>query len=422
MKKNILKFIFSVVILFVLSILYLSVFGLNTEKFNNQIKDKVAKNNDKLKIELKKIKLTLDPFNFKINAKTIGANIIFKGKKLELEYIKTQISLISFIKNRFVSSNVKLSTKSILLRELATFARVITNKPELFIIERSIKKGQVIVDAEINFDANGKIMQNFTINGILKNGKIELLKKYNFEKINFNLDVNKNILNFKDISFTTGKTNFISNNLKITKNEKNLLFEGKIQNKKSKLNKELLNLLKLDLKDLNFSNTDFASKNKFSFNINNKYKIKNLIIDSEIEIANSTYQKPDLLNIYFPEISDLIYIKDHKIKAKYKKNNLIAEGFGKIKLEREYDKIRYKFTNNKKDLDLASNITLSELKLKKQEFLKPFFPKLDEIIILKNQTIEINYHKDYLSIKGKGDVKLEKNFDEFDYYFLKEKK
>ena len=419
MKKNILKFLLLFTSLFVLLIFYLSVIGLNTEKFNNQIKDKVSKRNDNLKIELKKIKLTLDPFNFKINAKTIGANIVFKGKNLELEYIKTQISLISFIKNRFVSSSVKFSTKSVLLKKLIAFVRITTNKPELFILEKSIKKGQAIVDAEINFDENGKIMQNYKINGILKDGKIELLKNYNFEKINFDLVINKDILNFKDISFTTGKTNFTSNNLKISKNKKDLHFEGEVQNKRSTLNKEVLNLLKFDSKNLNLLITDYASKNKFSFNIDNKYKIKNLIIESDIQIIDSEYQKPNLFNVYFPEINDLIYIKNHKIKATYKKDNLTVEGFGKIKLDKEFDKIEYKFTNNKGDLNLVSNITLSELKLKKQEFLKPFFPKLNEIINLKNQKIEINYHKDDLTIKGLGEIKLEKNFDNLNYYFLK---
>ena len=419
MKKNILKFLLLFTSLFVLLIFYLSVIGLNTEKFNNQIKDKVSKRNDNLKIELKKIKLTLDPFNFKINAKTIGANIVFKGKNLELEYIKTQISLISFIKNRFVSSSVKFSTKSVLLKKLIAFVRITTNKPELFILEKSIKKGQAIVDAEINFDENGKIMQNYKINGILKDGKIELLKNYNFEKINFDLFINNDILNFKDISFTTGKTNFTSNNLKIGKNKKDLHFEGEVQNKRSTLNKEVLNLLKFDSKNLNLLITDYASKNKFSFNIDNKYKIKNLIIESDIQIIDSEYQKPNLFNVYFPEINDLIYIKNHKIKATYKKDNLTVEGFGKIKLDKKFDKIEYKFTNNKGDLNLVSNITLSELKLKKQEFLKPFFPKLNEIINLKNQKIEINYHKDDLTIKGLGEIKLEKNFDNLNYYFLK---
>ena len=152
MKKNILKYLSTFTILLILAILYLSLIGLDTKKFNNQIKEKVTQIDNNLEIELKKIKLTLDPLKFNINAKTIGTNILYKGKNLELEYIKSQISLISIIKNKFVSSKLELSTKSILLKDLVTFMKTSLNKPELFIIEKAIKKGQVIANVEINFD------------------------------------------------------------------------------------------------------------------------------------------------------------------------------------------------------------------------------------------------------------------------------
>jgi len=84
MKKNIIKYLSTFTVLLILAILYLSIIGLDTKKFNNQIKEKVTQIDDNLEIELKKIKLTLDPLKFNINAKTIGANILYKGKNLEL--------------------------------------------------------------------------------------------------------------------------------------------------------------------------------------------------------------------------------------------------------------------------------------------------------------------------------------------------
>ena len=72
MKKNILKYFLLTSSLFVLIIIYLSTIGLETETFNNQIQNKVSQLNKNLKIELKKLKLTLDPLKFKINAKTIA--------------------------------------------------------------------------------------------------------------------------------------------------------------------------------------------------------------------------------------------------------------------------------------------------------------------------------------------------------------
>ena len=95
MSKKILKYTSIVLGSLVLLIIYLSTVGFETDKFNNQIQNLVKQKNDKFNTSLKKIKLTLDPLNFKINAKTIDTKILFKGKLIELEHLKTQISLNS---------------------------------------------------------------------------------------------------------------------------------------------------------------------------------------------------------------------------------------------------------------------------------------------------------------------------------------
>ncbi|MDB4351643.1 hypothetical protein OAA36_02175, partial [Candidatus Pelagibacter sp.] len=129
MSKKILKYISIVIGALILLTIYVSTIGIETEKFNKQIQDIVRKKNDKFDTSLKKIKLTLDPLNFKINAKTIDAKITFKGKPIELEYIKTQISLNSLIKSRLVTSQIEISTKPILLKSFVSFIRSINNRP-----------------------------------------------------------------------------------------------------------------------------------------------------------------------------------------------------------------------------------------------------------------------------------------------------
>ncbi|MDC0125452.1 hypothetical protein OAI09_03065, partial [Candidatus Pelagibacter sp.] len=131
MSKKILKYTSIILGFFVLSIIYLSTVGIDTERFNNHIQNLVKQKNNKFDTSLKKIKLTLDPLNFKINAKTIDAKITFIGKPIELEYIKTQISLNSLIKSQLVTSQIEISTKPILLKNFVTFIRSINNRPEL---------------------------------------------------------------------------------------------------------------------------------------------------------------------------------------------------------------------------------------------------------------------------------------------------
>ena len=230
MKKKFLKYTLIILSALVLSILYLSIFGLETEKFNNQIKNKIYQSNKDLDIELKKIRVTLDPLNFQINAKTIAPKIIFKKKQIQLEYLKTQISLNSIIKNKIISSNLEFSTKPIILRDLIAFFRSITGKPELFLLEKSIKNGQVIANVELNLDENGKIKKDYKISADFKEGKIKFLKDYNFENINFSLKVYENTFDFKNINFKNNKINFFLNNLKIIQKKDNFFVEGDINN------------------------------------------------------------------------------------------------------------------------------------------------------------------------------------------------
>ncbi|MDB2546014.1 hypothetical protein N9X42_05335, partial [Candidatus Pelagibacter bacterium] len=135
MSKKILRYASIVLGVFVLLIIYLSTVGIETERFNNQIQNLVKQKNDRFDTSLKKIKLTLDPLNFKINAKTLDAKITFIGKPIEFEYIKTQISLNSLIKSQLVTSQVEISTKPILIKNFVAFIRSINNRPELFFLE-----------------------------------------------------------------------------------------------------------------------------------------------------------------------------------------------------------------------------------------------------------------------------------------------
>ena len=140
------KFFITITILIFLSIIYLSTVGIETESFNEQIKYKVDESNKNLKLNLKKIKIKLDPLKLKLSAKTVGATVYYYNKPLELEYISTQVSLASIIKNRFVSSNFEIVSKSLPLGDLIKFVRAAYKGPELFIFEKIIKKGLVIFD------------------------------------------------------------------------------------------------------------------------------------------------------------------------------------------------------------------------------------------------------------------------------------
>ena len=55
MRKFLLKFFVAIIILIFLPIIYLSTIGIETESFNEQIKNKVVESNKNLQLNLKKI-------------------------------------------------------------------------------------------------------------------------------------------------------------------------------------------------------------------------------------------------------------------------------------------------------------------------------------------------------------------------------
>ena len=412
MKKNLLKYIFVIISILSLLIVYLSIFGLETDRLNSLIKNKINQFDKNIEVELKKIRLTLNPLNFKVNAKTISPNVFYKKKIIKLEYIQTQISLISLIKNQIVSSKLKISTKSISLKDLIAFARVVSKKSELFILETAIKNGQVVVDVELNFDETGKIKNDYEIKAILKDGKLKLLNNFNFEKINFLLNINNKIFDLKSVNFVKNNSKFSSENIKITKDKKDFFIEGNIKNEDTILNNELLKFLNIDFQSKGFFNTNFNSNSRFSFSIDKKFKVTNLVLDSNIQVNESEYKIPNFLNNYLEIKDSTIKLKNHKIKYNIANNKLKIDGSGKIKIQKNFDDFKYNIDLKDKDFILNSQLKVSELKLISQEYLKKFTPNLKDITTLKDQTIDINFNKKELLVKGKGKIKFSNEFED----------
>jgi hypothetical protein len=416
MKKKITTYTSIALGIFVLLITYMSTIGIETDKFNNQIQNLVKQKNDKFDANLKKIKLTLDPLNFKVNAKTIDSKITFNNKPIELEYIQTQISLNSLIKNQLVASQIEISTKPILLKNFVSFIRSINNRPELFILERFIKKGYLIVDLKFNIDEFGALKNDYKVNGLLKEGEISVSKKNKIEKINFIFNIEENNFNFKDISFDSNNINFLSDRLDINKDKKNYLLEGSLRNKKSLLNDQIFQIVKLKYPQFNLINTEFESKNDFKFNINDKFKVKNLSINSSILIYSSQLKRNKLIDKNVIEINEFIDLKDHEIKASYANKKLSIEGKGQVKLQNKFELINYKVNNNGSNLNLVSNIKLSELDIKNQNLIKQYLPKTKDTLNLKDHKIQINYQDNILALEGFGKIKFEKELNQIKYF------
>ena len=396
MKKIIFRFILLSIFTFFLLISYLSIIGVETKKFNNQIENKIKNLNKDLEIELNQVKIILDPFKFEINAKTIGSKIKYKEKKIDLEFIKTKILINSLINKKFLLSNLEISTKSLELKNLISLIRNLENRPELYILEKFIKKGFVIADVKVEFNEKGEIKKNFSIVGFVRDIKINFLDKYKIDKFNFTFEIKEQNSNFENIQVSLNNIPFLSKKIALKKANDHLYIEGEVENKDIDMDKKNINLFinplvsVLDIKKINFN-----SKNKFSFKILKKFNIENFKLSSKIILNELKIENNTKLEKIFPKIKKEIKFNNHLLNIDYSKKDLAINGNGKILLQDNEDKIKYSISKKNKNLKFSTflNIKNNEFMINFLNYKKKESSKLDIKFdgSYSNNTITVNH-------------------------------
>ena len=408
--KIFLKLFITILFLIFITLTYLSIFGVETDKFNNQITEKIRKFDKNLEVELKEIKLILDPFQFKLQAKTIGTNLINQSKKIEIENIKTQLSLKSLIEDKFSIENLEISSKSLELKNLISFLRSFKNTPDLFIMEKAIKNGYLIADIKLEFDSNGNIKSNYEINGLVKDVELNLLKKYHLRKLDFIFDYSKNNFLVKDLNFKFDKIGFSSEKVSIKKRNDDFIVDGTFAHKKSDLDKRNIDLLvKPFLPNFEIEKISLTSNNNFSFEIQKGFKFENFKINSAILVHELIIPNNLKLKRFFPKQKKTISLLDQKIKLQYEKNNFTIEGNGNLNYQNENDDIEYFFSNKNKTENFEITLKIKDnpfkvdyLNYKKKEKnevilnFKGSKNRNNELVI---ETFNLNEDENYIKIK-----------------------
>ncbi|MDB9718591.1 hypothetical protein OAA50_01525 [Candidatus Pelagibacter sp.] len=375
MIKKIIKILTIISLILVLFIFYLSIFGIKTSKFNNQIKKKISENNKEINLDLKTIKISLSPLDLKANISTLKPRILFNNGKIELKSLKTKISLIELFKNQFSINNLQITSGSIKAKNFVSFIRSLKNDPKLFFLEMMIKDGYLEGSIDLNFDKEGRVKNDFKINGIVKNLKIKTLKNYNLDNLNFIFNAEDNMYKFLKIDTLFNKIKLNSPSIVIEEKNSSFFISGTILNKEKDISfDKIRELLTNHYNDLNLIDLHFISDNNFSFEVSKKFKFSNLNINSEINLSKLTYKNNfKFIQKYFPEIKELINLKNHKIKLNYNKDKIKIIGSGQILIEDNKDKISYEIINKddlysfKKIFEIKQNILINELQYKKEK-------------------------------------------------------
>ena len=403
MKKIISRTLISLTVLLLVITVYLSTIGVKTDKFNSKIISQIKKIEPKIELRLNDVSATLDIFNFRINAKTISTDLIYRDKIIKIETIKSKISIKSLLIDKFALTGISISTKSLEIKDLISFVRLLNNDPKLFITEQLIKGGYLVADLKLEFDELGNIKNNYRFNGLVRDGKISVFKRYNLDKIDFIFEIKEKDLKFNDIKLLLNNKNILIPELNVLKQNKEYSISGNLNTKNTSLTKnEINNFINEEHLGLESQEISFSSKSNFKFEINKNLKIKNLVIKSDIDLNSLKLKNSFKLKDIFPKIKKDFIFKNQKIKLEYKKDDLSIVGAGEVFLQNEIDEIEYEIYKKKNEIRFNTTLIIS----------KNLF-NLNLLNYKKNENTDLK-----INFKGKKNIKKKLIFDQIQ---LKEK-
>ncbi len=334
--------------------MYLSIYGLNTNKFNDLISKKISEKNKNFTITFDKIKIFLNIGSFNLEIKTDKPSIIFQDKEIKIKSISTSLPIKSIIKKQNNINNIKIITDENKINNIIEIARSLKNTPELFLLNKAVKSGIISSEIKFNFDENGNLLSDFILDGRIENLNLKLINNNTIDEIKFNFLIRDKKYLFYNSSLNYEGIKITSNEIRVVNSNNIYSVEGDLSNNSSNINlNKLFKILNIDIK-LKDKDLLISSTNDFSFDLNKKFKFSGVKVQSNIDYGNFEYSNV-LLKRFFPGYRENIKFQDNKLKVIYNNENYQVSGNSKFNINEDIDNL--KFDISKRDDKIFFNTT-----------------------------------------------------------------
>ena len=354
MVKRLIQIIIILVLLLISFCLYLSIYGLNTNKFNDLISKKISEKNKNFTITFDKIKIFLNIGSFNLEIKTDKPSIIFQNKEIKIKSISTSLPIESIIKKQNNINNIKIITDENKIKNIIEIARLLKNTPELFFLNKAVKSGIITSEIKFNFDENGNLLNDFILDGRIENLNLKLINNNTVDEIKFNFLIRDKKYLFYNSSLNYEGIKITSNEIRALNSNNIYSVEGDLSNNSSNINlNKLFKILNIDIK-LKDKDLLISSTNDFSFDLNKKFKFSGVKVQSSIDYGNFEYSNV-LFKRFFPGYRENIKFQDNKLKVIYNNENYQVSGNSKFNINEDIDNL--KFDISKRDDKIFFNTT-----------------------------------------------------------------
>ena len=416
MVKRIIQIIFSLLLLFIIFLTYLSIYGISTDKFNNLISEKISERDKNLKINLKEIKIFLNTSTFNFELKTINPKVFFKNKEIKIKSISTGLPLGNILSKKINLEEIRILTHKNKIRNLIKIIRAYKNNPQLFVLNKIIKDGFIEIESKISFKEDGSIKSNYVVDGNIEDLKIELLNNNLIENINLSFLLKEKDYLIYNLSSIYQKVRIKSNQIKIIDNGDSYNFEGDISNQKNKIDLNKLSaVINNDIKNIFKEELTISSNNKFSFKLNKKFKLSDVNVQSKLLLEELNYSN-DIFKQFFPGYKKNIKFENNSITIDYNNGDYQINGKSKININGDVDDSNYSLKKINKDffynfnielINSALNINvLNYTKNKDDKSLIELKGKYSDSKKIKIEKIKFTHDKNFIDVQN---VKINKN-------------
>tara|TARA_Y100001970_G_scaffold56852_1_gene71940 strand:+ start:6748 stop:8955 length:2208 start_codon:yes stop_codon:yes gene_type:complete len=369
MYKIIIRIILVLIIFIFFSVIYLSNFGIKTNRFNSLIQSKINEIDSRINTEIEEVSLKLDLGNQEIKTNANNVNIYFNNNLIELSEINLNIDIFSFLKENPIIKKLEIYTKENKLKNILKIIQSYKFNFSTVMLENRVESGIIKSRVEIFFDEKSGNFLNFKISGSIKNGKINLLNNENIKKINLNYKIFDQNFLFNDLELEYNGIFLNSDKISIIQKNKNYFVEGDFKNKNKKISTKILkNILNLDFLNIEEQEIKIETNNKFNFFINQKMKINEINFNSNIVLDKiSLLYKFDKVKDYIPNFNNLIIFKEASLKLDYSNKNLSVKTLSKYSFDKDFDDLKFNINKNNGNYKFDT-----EIKIKNSPLLLKF--------------------------------------------------
>ena len=414
-------------------VIYLSYFGIETDKFDSLIKEKANGVNENIKLEFNRTKIHLNPAELNLAVKLKEPKVIIRDNQINLSKLNLFLSIKSFFSSNFLLKRVEVAFIKNHIKDLTKITNIFVPKIVNKRIDKIFAEGEIEGEFIIPFDDHGNIGNDYGFSGKILNASIHITKEFRIKNLTTEINhIRDNTANLFNIEIRRGSLSGLE--------LKDSIFKLKRENNETEVKSSLKTNGEFDfsrikkissLFNLNISNIEDIKgkidlKTNIDFKLDKKYKIKNLVYTSEGEIPYSEiyFKEKKIIKKYLPNYNDVIILKDSKIKFIKTKTNNTIELNGLVKTNNEFDTFSFKqiYDYNKKSSNIVGKVDLtnSKVDISKLNYIKDSGKKSEinfNFNFILNNYFNINQLL-FISDKTKiriSQLKLNKNFETNDF-------